>query len=101
MKVKEMRDLITSLKSEGKLNGQTVEFVLNAKKFFASDVKAGTNTMACQITRNNFHPLSVDSFESSLKQASGDLEVLIFEGKSQKSITESFLTDSTLELVVE
>lgn len=100
MKVKELRDLVSKLKSEGKLSSQTVEFVLDSKKYFASDVKAGTNTMAFEITRENYHPLTLQRFEDSLKIANGDLDVNVFQGTNCKTISESYLTDSTLELVL-
>lgn len=100
MKVKELRDLISKLKGEGKLSSQTVEFVMDNKKYFASDVKAGTNTMAFEITRENYHPLTLKKFEDSLSIANGELDVAVFQGSNQKTISESYLTDSTLELVL-
>ena len=100
MKVKEMKELLAGLKSEGKIDGQKVEFVLDTKKYFASNVKAGANTMTLEITRENYHPLSLESFESNLDLAGGDLEIQVVKGKNTKTITESYLTDSALELVL-
>lgn len=100
VKVKEMRDLLNGLKNDGKLNDQTIEFVLDAKKFFASDVKAGANTMTFEITRDNYHPLTLNRFEESLKLAGGELEIQVKQGSSAKAITETYLTDQALELVL-
>lgn len=100
MKVKEMRELISKLKGESQIQNQTVEFVVDAKKFFASDVKAGTDTMAIEITRENYRPLSIDAFESSLALASGDLEIQVLQGNNAKGVSEHYLTDMALELVV-
>lgn len=100
MKVQQMRELVQGLKNEGKLSNQMVEFVLDAKKYFASDIKAGTDTMAIQVTRDNYHPLTVSNFEESLNIASGELEISVYQGTNQKSVTESYLTDSSLELVL-
>lgn len=100
MKVKEMRELISKLKGESQLSNQTVEFVVDAKKFFASNVKAGTDTMAIEITRDNYHPLTIDAFENSLSLASGDLDITVLQGKNAKQVSEHFLTDMALELVV-
>lgn len=100
VKVKEMRSLVKGLKGEGKVTNQNVEFVLDAKKYFASDVKAGTDTMTIEVTRENYYPLSIDQLENSLKLANGELEVQVLQGKTEKTVTESFLTDSSLELVL-
>lgn len=100
MKVKELRELVGKLKSEGKLTNQTVEFVTDAKKFFASDVKAGTNTMVFEITRDNYHPLTLQKFEESLSLAAGELDVKVMKGNNELGVSESFVTDSTLELVL-
>lgn len=100
MKVKELRDLVAKLKGDGTADSHTVEFVLDAKKYFASDVKAGTDTMAIEVTRENYHPLTVAQLASSLEIASGDLEVKVFQGKNSKTISEHYVTDSFLELVL-
>lgn len=101
MKVKELRELISKLKNEGCLTNQNVEFVFNSKKYFASDVKAGTNTMTFNITRENYHPLTIESFENSLKLANGEINITVANGTNQNTISDSFLTDSTLELVLD
>lgn len=100
MKVKELRELVGNLKSDGPMGTYTVEFVLDAKKYFASEVKAGTDTMAIQVTRENYQPLTVSSLEETLKLAGEDLEVQILQGNNQKTITEHYVTDSFLELVL-
>lgn len=100
MKVKELRDLVSSLKGEGKLTNQTVEFVIDAKKYFASDVKAGTNTMVFEVTRDTYRPLTLSKFEESLALANGDIDVAVQQGTNKKTISESYLTDSTFELVL-
>lgn len=100
VKVKELRELVTKLKGEKALDSHTVEFVLDAKKYFASDVKAGTNTMTIEITRENYHPLSVNSLEETLSIAGGDLEVNVLQGKNGKTITDHFVTDSAVEFVL-
>ncbi len=95
-----MRELLSGLKNDGKLTNQTIEFVVDAKKFFASDVKAGANTMTFEITRDNYHPLSLNRFEESLKLAAGDLSINVKQGSNNKTITETYLTDTAFELVV-
>ena len=100
VKVKELRELVTKLKGEKTLETHTVEFVLDAKKYFASNVKAGTDTMTIEITRDNYHPLTVDSLEQTLNIAGGDLEVNVLQGKNGKTITEHFVTDSAVEFVL-
>ena len=100
VKVKEMRNLLSGLKNEGKLTNQTIEFVADAKKFFAHDVKAGANTMTFEITRDNYHPLTLNRFEESLNLAGGDLDIQVKQGNNTKAITDTFLTDQSFELVV-
>lgn len=101
MKVSEMRSLINNLKNEGKLTDQKIEFVMDTKKYFANDVKAGTDTMKIEITRENYHPLTVENFVNGLSLASSDLEITVVNGKSAKGIAETFLTDSALEIVLD
>ena len=101
MKVGQMRELIESFKNEGQDPQKTVEFIMDAKKFFAEDVKAGTNTMAFSITRENYHPLTLSSLGESLKIASAALEVEVYQGSKKLSVASSFMTDSALELVLE
>lgn len=101
MKVGQMRELIESFKVEGQIPQKTVEFVVDAKKFFAEDVKAGTNTMAFSITRENYHPLSLSSLANSLSIASAGLEVEVYQGSKKLTVSSSFMTDSALELVLE
>jgi hypothetical protein len=101
VKVGQMRELIESLGSEDQSNQRTVEFVMDAKKYFAEDVKAGTDTMAFTITRDNYHPLTLGKLQESLKIASAGLEVDVFHGKKKLNVASSFMTDTTLELVLE
>jgi len=101
VKVAQMRELIESLKAESKNSHKTVEFIMETKKYFAENVKAGTDTMAFTITRDNYHPLTLEALQESLKIASAGLDVEVFHGKKKLSIASSFMTNSALELVLE
>ncbi len=100
MKVKEMRELVSSLQNEGQ-NKKAVEFVADTKKYFAEDIKAGVDTMTFTLSRNNFHGLSIDALADALKMAGGDLDVEVQVGANKKVVTTTFNGASSLELVAE
>ncbi len=101
MKVKEMRELVSSLQKEGALEGKTVEFVVDTKKYFAEDIKAGVDTMAFALTRNDFHPLTISGLNTALEMARGDLDIEVIVGKNKKVITSTYCGKTSFELVVE
>jgi tRNA splicing ligase len=101
VKVKEIRELVSSLQKEGNFNQKTVEFVVDTKKYFAEDIKAGVDTMAFSVTRENYRPLTLDQLASALEVARGDLEVEVLVGKNRKVVSGSYPTASALELIVE
>lgn len=101
MKVKELRSMIEQYTATKNMADHQVEFVSNNKKFFAEDVKAGTDTLEFSITRSNYYPLTMDGLISALKLANGEVEVQVSEASGKKSIKETFLTDSALEIVLE
>ncbi len=96
-----MRELVSSLQKDGSLNGKTVEFVVDTKKYFAEDIKAGVDTMAFAVTRDTFHTLTVEALASALEMARGDLEVEVLVGKNKKVISSTFCGVTSFELVVE
>ena len=101
MKVKEMRELVSSLQKDGSLNGKTVEFVVDTKKLFVQDIKAGVDTMAFAVTRDNFQTLTVDGLMAALDIARGDLDVEVLVGKNKKIISSTYCGPTALELIVE
>ena len=48
--------------------------------------------MTFNITRENYHPLTIESFENSLKLANGEINVTVANGTNQNTISDSFLT---------
>lgn len=100
MKVKEMREVVSNLQNEGK-GQKEVEFVTDTKKYSADDIKAGVDTMIFNLSRNNFHKMTVADLGRALDMAGGDLEVEIQMGNNKKVVTSAFNGVSSLELVAE
>lgn len=100
MKVKEMRELVSSLQKDGQ-NQKAVEFVTDTKKFFAGDIKAGVDTMTFDLSRCDFHNLTVDALAEVLSMAGGELDIEVQVGKNKKVVTSTFNGASSLELVAE
>lgn len=101
MKVQEVRELVNSLKSEGKLANHKVEFVVGAIKHFAEDVKAGTDSMAFSLVSDTYHTLTPEALLDALNIARGDLDIEVIVGGSRKAVTGTYLGKATFELVVE
>tara|TARA_Y100000768_G_scaffold387154_1_gene377477 strand:- start:770 stop:1075 length:306 start_codon:yes stop_codon:yes gene_type:complete len=101
VKVKEMRELVSSLQKEGALANKTVEFVVDTKKLFVEDIKAGVDTMAFSVTRDNFRTLTIDELNNALDTARGDLDVEVLVGKNRKAVTGTYCGPTALELLVE
>lgn len=100
MKVNELRDKINSWESEGKIKDQTIEFIINLKKHFVTDVKAGANTMSFDVTRSQYTPLTVSTLKNHLQIASGDTVIKITQGTTEKAIEDLYLSDDFLEFVL-
>jgi hypothetical protein len=100
MKVSELREKINSWESEGKVKDQTVEFIINSKKHFVSDVKAGANTMTFDVTRSQYTPLTVESLRSNLSISSGDTTIKITQNAAEKSIEDLYLSSDFLEFIL-
>ena len=100
MKVKEMREVVSNLQKEGK-SLKEVEFITDTKKYSADDIKAGIDTMIFNLSRNNFHKMTIDDLGQALDMAGGDLEVEIQMGTNKKVVTSAFNGVSSLELVAE
>ena len=100
MKVSELREKISSWESEGKVSTQTVEFIINSKKHFVSDVKAGANTMSFDVTRSQYSPLTVESLKGNLQISSGDTVIKITQGTAEKTIEDLYLSADFLEFVL-
>lgn len=100
MKVSDFRTQLENWEKEGKLEAQTVEFVLNSQKYFAADVKAGTNTMTFDITRSNYTPLPLQELKRNLSIPGGDIEIQITQAGSEKSIEQLYLSDDFIEIIL-
>ena len=100
MNVSEFRSQISTWENEGKIKAQTVEFIIDSKKYFASDVKAGVNTMSFEVTRNNYKPLPLKGLKDDLALAAGEVEVIIRANNNQKSIESIYLSDDFMEIVL-
>jgi len=100
VKVKEMREVVSNLQKEGK-SLKEVEFITDTKKYSADDIKAGIDTMIFNLSRNNFHKMTIDDLGQALDMAGGDLEVEIQMGTNKKVVTSAFNGVSSLELVAE
>ena len=100
MKVREFREQIKSWETEGKLKSQTVEFIIDSKKYFASEVKAGVNTMSFSVTRENYQPLDLSALQSNLKVAGGDITIQISHGTNAKDIEQLYISDDFIEVVL-
>lgn len=101
MKVSELREKISSWESEGKVKDQTVEFIINLKKHFVTDLKVGANTMSFDVTRSQYTPLTVSSLKTNLQIASGDTVIKITQGPNEKGIEDLYLSDDFLEFVLD
>lgn len=101
MDVKSIRDEIATWQTDGKLNGQNVEFILGTKKFFISDVKAGTDTMLIEVTRKFFKNFSVESLSSVLRNASGHLNVSVknLDSNANTTVDKLYLSNDHLEII--
>jgi len=95
-----MREVVSNLQKEGK-SLKEVEFITDTKKYSADDIKAGIDTMIFNLSRNNFHKMTIDDLGQALDMAGGDLEVEIQMGTNKKVVTSAFNGVSSLELVAE
>lgn len=100
MKVSELKAKIESWESEGKVNEQTVEFVIGSKKHFAKDVKAGMNTMVLDVTRSQYTPLTLASLKTNLGMAASETEVKVLQDGSEKAIEDLYLSADFLEFII-
>lgn len=100
MKVKEMRQVVSNLQKEGESH-KKVEFITDSKKYSADDIKAGVDTMVFNLSRNNFHKMTIADLGNALNMAGENLEVEIQMGKNKKVVTSAFNGASSLELIAE
>jgi hypothetical protein len=100
MKVNELREQIKSWNNEGKLKEQTVEFIIDSKKYFASDVKAGVNTMSFEVTRNNYKPLPLAELKQNLSIAGGDIAIEVSQAGKAKNIEQLYLSNDFIEITL-
>ncbi len=86
MLVSELKQEITKLKSEGSLKNQMVEFVIDTKKHYVSDIKAGADTMIFKVARTPYTGLQTDELCKALDQANNALEAKIINADNNQTL---------------
>ena len=103
MNVNEIKSKINEGTS-GKNNDElTVEFVIGDKKFFIQDMKAGTDTMEINVSRNSYKPTTVNHFAKTLEHATSDLNVTITNQDNNETykVDGLFFSDVFVEITVQ
>ncbi len=103
MNVNEMKSKMSEVTSGKNLDELTVEFVIDDKKFFIQDIKAGTDTMEINVSRSSYHPTTLSNFNNTLEHATSDLLVSINNQDNNQTyqIENLFCSEVFLEITVQ
>lgn len=66
MNLDQLKSSIQSARSEGKVDSQSVEFIVNTKKHFLKEPTVVDRALCFQVTRENYRVLSIQDFEALL-----------------------------------
>lgn len=96
----ELTTKLNELRDSQKLKNQTVEFVLNTKKYYLADKKVSPNRLRLEVSRKNYHTLSFDELSSWLHVVDQNEPVTLIDIDSGKEaeVGELFCTQMYLEL---
>ena len=103
MNVQEIKSKISEITSGKTVEQITVEFVIDDKKYFIQDMKAGTDTMEINVSRSSYRPTSLSNFTSTLEHASSNLSVSIQNQDNSQSyqIENLFCSEVFVEITVQ
>tara|TARA_R110002072_G_scaffold64203_4_gene159616 strand:- start:61398 stop:61712 length:315 start_codon:yes stop_codon:yes gene_type:complete len=104
MNVQQVIEKISTMPTSSPIGSLNIEFVIDTKKLFIKDVKAGTDTMIIEVTRKQFRPFKAEEFKNILNVASSHLECQVINldaNGAQKNITDFFATNHAIEISVE
>ena len=96
----ELSTKLNELIGSQKLKNQTVEFVLNTKKYYLADKKVSPNRLCLDVSRKSYHKLSLQDLKNWLEIVDQAEPVKLHDVDSGKSaeIGELFCTQMYLEL---
>jgi hypothetical protein len=100
MKAAELKGKIEQTKTEGKLKNQSVEFIMDMKKYFLSHIKASPDTLLIEVTRKDYHQMPWETFLSEISLAGDNLvaQVHCLDNQANKDILDVYVTSDFLEI---
>lgn len=103
MNVQEIKTKLTEATAEKNKEELTVEFVIDDKKFYINDMKAGTDTMEIHVTRKSYTPTPLNKFNNTLEHATSNLNVSVHNKDDNKDykIDSLFCSEVFVEFTVQ
>jgi len=101
MKVSELKEKISAYKASESLKDQTVEMVMDSKKYYYSGVKKTNDKAIILVKRKDFRPFSFESLENLIVEFNDHSELFLANDETPDNytmVTSCFLTDCFFEL---